>query len=227
VTDTGKWERAYLVLTEPSTSAAKTGSGEHIEFSFNPKEFTLQRAAEWKAKPSKKPTMPEFAGTKPASVTLEMFLDASEGGDVSERIDTLFKCVAPHPKTIKDKPSPPFVSFGWGNKTYLEKAVIKTVSVKYTRFSSAGAPIRAVATLTLEELRPAVAGTNPTSGAVTARTSHTVASGDTLASIAYRELGSPALWRAVAEANGIIDSFRVRPGTRLIIPAPESLPGGG
>ena len=225
--DGSKMEHAFLAVYEPSTSGGKVGGGAtgKIKFTFNPKEFTLARSAEWKSKPSKKPTMPEFAGSKPASVTLEMFLDASTGGDVMGDVKKLFACVDPHPKTEKDKPSPPFVSFGWGTQTYLEKAVVKTVSVKFTRFRADGTPIRAVAAVTLEELKPASPKQNPTSGSLDVQTERIVASGDTLASIAYHELGSPTLWRAIAEANGIDDAFRVRPGTVLLIPSIESAVG--
>jgi hypothetical protein len=221
----GKLERAYLTVTEPSTSGGKKGGGggTRIDFSFNPKEFTLARTAEWKAKTSKKPTMPEYVGTKPAAVQLEMFLDASEGGDVMAQVNDLWKCVDPHKKTEKDKPSPPFVTFGWGKQVFLEKAIVKTVSIKFTRFRADGAPIRAVATVTLEQLQPSKPGQNPTSGALEAHTERVVSAGETLASIAYRDLGSPTLWRVIAEANDIDDPFRVRPGRRILIPSVDSM----
>ena len=220
---TGKLERAFLALSEPSTNGAKGGGAGRIEFSFNPKEITVARTAEWRSKPSKKPAMPEFVGTKPASITLEMFFDASEGGDVGKSVDDLLACLEPHQKTKKDKPSPPFVSFGWGVKTYLDQAVVKSVSVKYTRFKPDGTPIRAVATVTLEELRPAEAKQNPTSGSLDVEVERVVRPGDTLASIAYEELGSPSLWRVIAEANRIHDPFRLPAGRPLIIPSLASL----
>jgi nucleoid-associated protein YgaU len=169
--------------------------------------------------------MPEFVGAKPASVTLEMFFDASEGGDVAGGVDKLLACLEPHPKTKKDKPSPPFVSLGWGVKTYLDQAVVKSVSVKYTRFRPDGTPIRAVASVTLEELRPVEPKQNPTSGAFDVEVERIMRPGDTLASIAYDELGSPALWRVIAEANGIDDPFRVPPGRSLIVPGLAGLSG--
>jgi nucleoid-associated protein YgaU len=43
--------------------------------------------------------------------------------------------------------------------------------------------------------------------------------GDTLQSIAYRELGRPAYWRAIAELNGIDDPLRMTAGTTLLIPS--------
>ena len=44
--------------------------------------------------------------------------------------------------------------------------------------------------------------------------------GDTLQSVAYRELGKPTYWRAIAELNDIDDPMRAgRPGTVLLIPS--------
>lgn len=220
--ESGKLERAFLAVSEPSSTGAK-GGGKHIAFSFNPKEITFARSAEWKAKASKKPTMPEFVGTKPATVTLEMFFDASEGGDVSAAIGDLMSCVEPHQKTKKDKPSPPFVSLGWGSTTYIDQAIVKSVSVKYTRFKSDGSPIRAVAAVSLEELRPPTGKQNPTSGGLDAEIERLIGPGDTLQLIAYQELGSPELWRAIADINGIDDPFRIREGTVLIIPSLASI----
>jgi len=42
--------------------------------------------------------------------------------------------------------------------------------------------------------------------------------GDTLASVAYEEYRNPTKWRALAEANGIDDPMRLRPGAVLIVP---------
>jgi hypothetical protein len=220
---TGKLERAFLAVSEPSTTGAKGGGGDRIEFSFNPKEITIARTAEWKAKESKKPAMPEFVGTKPATISLEMFFDASEGGDVGRAVDKLLACLEPHQKTRKDKPSPPFVSLGWGVKTYIDQAIVKSVSVKYTRFKPDGTPIRAVATVSLEELKPAEAKQNPTSGSLDVEVERVVRPGDTLASLAYEELGTPTLWRVIAEANQVDDPFRLAPGRSLIIPSLAAL----
>jgi nucleoid-associated protein YgaU len=227
VEPSGKLERAYLAVSEPASDGAKVGGGgDRIPFSFNPKEISITRTAEWKSANSKKAAMPEYVGTKPASMTLEMFFDASEGGDVTKDVDRLLACMEPHAKTEKDKPSPPFVSFGWGKVTYLEHAVVKSVAVKYTRFRSDGAPIRATATVTLEELRPPAKRQNPTSGSEGVESERVVGPGDTLALVAFQELGSTARWRDLAAVNGIDDPFRVPSGRRLVIPAVHSLPRG-
>jgi len=43
--------------------------------------------------------------------------------------------------------------------------------------------------------------------------------GDSLPAVAYREYGNPNLWRALAEANGVDDPLRLRPGTSLLVPS--------
>jgi nucleoid-associated protein YgaU len=93
------------------------------------------------------------------------------------------------------------------------------VSVKYTLFTSGGLPVRATVSVTLEELAGDAPRQNPTSGGLVPQRVHTTVEGDSLQAIAYREYGNPARWRAVAEANGIDDPMRLRPGTVLLLPA--------
>jgi nucleoid-associated protein YgaU len=51
---------------------------------------------------------------------------------------------------------------------------------------------------------------------------HTVASGETLSSIAKRYLGSENAWRTIAKANPTVDPTAMKIGTKLKIPARES-----
>ena len=56
---------------------------------------------------------------------------------------------------------------------------------------------------------------------------HKVISGDSLASIAYREYGDPSMWRPLAAANNIDDPIRLPVGTTLIVPAAHELTTAG
>jgi nucleoid-associated protein YgaU len=155
-------------------------------------------------------------------VSVEMFLDKSEGGEVKSTVDKLLAAVLPAKGTDdKQKPVAPYVSLGWGKITYVSCAVVNSVSAKYTRFDADGQPIRAVVTVTLQEVLPNVVRQNPTSGAKGAQSSHLVLAGDCLASIATSQYGDPNNWRAIADANGIDDPFRLRPGRRLLVPTPQ------
>lgn len=48
---------------------------------------------------------------------------------------------------------------------------------------------------------------------------HRVVPGDTLFDLAHRYHGDAGAWPGIARANGIADPHRLRPGTRLVIPA--------
>jgi len=214
-----KLVKAYFRLHKPGPGGKTLGPQvDLVEFSFNPKEFTVQREADWKSTTSKKPAPPEYNGIKPGSLSLELFLDDSD--TVKPAVDRLLEAVLPvKGSDDKKRPVAPFVVFGWGRNTYLT-AVVRSVSARYTRFGSDGAPMRAMVTVSLEEvlLDKSPPRQNPTSGAIEAYASRIMRAGDTLASLAHQELGSPTAWRVIAEANGIDDPFRVRQGRPLIIP---------
>ncbi len=221
-------EKAYLTFIEPSSSGGKpdgaisvNGRG-RLEFQFNPKEYTVAKSADWKRNSTAgaKSTSPaQFTGSGPRTLSLEVFLDATDGsGSVADSVDVLFACMTPGQKTIgKKKPSPPFVQFGWGGRV-LFVAIVKQVSAKFTMFKPDGTPIRAACTVVLEEYGADEQKQNPTSGGLHAVRTHIMVAGDTLQSVAYREYDDPTAWRALAEANGIDDPFRVRPGTALQVP---------
>jgi nucleoid-associated protein YgaU len=59
---------------------------------------------------------------------------------------------------------------------------------------------------------------NPTSGALRSSRGHRVVLGDTLASIATQEYGTPTLWRAIAKVNELDDPFNLRLGRELLLP---------
>ncbi|MGA8248451.1 MAG: peptidase M23 [Nocardioides sp.] len=219
-------ERATLKLYDPSSlGGAPRGD---IPFQFNPKEVTIQKAAKWERKPAKgakKAGPPEFSGSEPCKLTLEMFFDASgtQDGSVVEAVEKLFTCTVPTDASAgQKKPSPPLVVLHWGAIASFP-AFVTSVSAKYTLFTSTGLPIRALCSVALEEMPNEPWRQNPTSGSDSVRRAHTLVEGDSLASIAYAEYGDPALWRSVARFNGVDDPMRCAPGTRLLLPAPEEL----
>jgi hypothetical protein len=224
-------QKAYIKLLEPSASGPKGPTGQQVTFRFNPKEYAVQKTAEWKrsaTKGAKTTSMPEFTGSGPRQLSLELFLDGSDergdtdqSADVSKDVEILFSCLTPDPKTLSaQKPLPPFAQFGWGTKV-LFTAFVKSVNAKYTLFREDGTPIRATCTVALEELPSEQKKQNPTSGALAPTRTHVVVDGDSLASIAWQEYGTPTLWRALAEANGVDDPMRLRPGERLLVPSAD------
>jgi nucleoid-associated protein YgaU len=125
---------------------------------------------------------------------------------------------------------PPTLTFQWGPPMigFMYSVRMTGCDITYERFTSAGIPIRALLNLTLQEV-PSLLGSlpmNPTSGGRPGRRTHTVGEGETLQSIATANYGTPALWRRIAEVNGIDDPTRVRPGTTVYLPNADELTSG-
>ena len=226
-----KVERAQLKMYESSEVAGgRKLDGEIgvIDFQFNPKEVTIAKTVKWGSEASagaKTAAPPQFKGPEPGKLTLEMFFDATakHDGSVVEAVDKLFACTTPTEKShASNKPTPPLVVFQWGAiKSF--PAYVTQVSAKYTLFTPEGTPIRAVCTVTLQEMPQEKGKQNPTSGSIAARAIHTVVTGDTLASIAYREYGDPQLWRPLAHFNRVDDPARLPLGSALVLPSAAEL----
>ncbi|WP_251152107.1 LysM peptidoglycan-binding domain-containing protein [Cellulosimicrobium sp. Marseille-Q4280] len=226
-----KLEHAYLLLFEPSKDGSLAKAGPEIgriAFQFNPTELALQKAATW-TRPTnpgnRRSSPPQFQGPEPSRLSLEMFFDASQAHDdaVVKAVEKLFTSCVPTPASHDQrKDSPPWVLFRWGSLTGF-LAYVSSVQVRYTLFTSGGLPIRAVCSVTLEEIAGEAPRQNPTSGGLVPHREHVVVHGETLAGIAYREYGDPQLWRDVAEANRVDDPFRLRAGDRVLLPAVEDL----
>jgi len=208
------------------------GSGE-LAFRFRPKEYSISKSATWNrptTKGAKKAARPEFAGSNPRSVQMEVFFDDWEGnGNLVKDIEQLLDWMTPTDKSIETNvPEPKTLKFQWGGNGPLAgfKGYLKSCNAKFTLFKPDGTPIRATATITLEEIPSQPGKTNPTSGSPAGRRSHVVIGGDSLHSVAYDEYGNAALWRGLAAFNGIDDPLRVRPGTHLLIPTIDEAVAG-
>jgi LysM repeat protein len=226
-------QHAWIELRDPPLAKGSLKAGpyrDRIDFQFNPKELSVSKSAKWdrgSQKSNAKSDVPQFKGPDPSKLSVEMFLDASDVQDASvvRTVEQLFACCVPTAESLRKKPgSPPWVVFHWGSLSGFP-SFVSSVSVKYTLFTPDGLPVRATATVSIEEISGEHSGQNPTSGALTARTVHTVRAGDSLPSIAWREYGDPTLWRPIAECNGIDDPMLLRAGTALLIPAAEELGG--
>jgi nucleoid-associated protein YgaU len=230
-----KMQKAALMLYDAAPAGgggAPGGSRGSIDFQFNPKEVTIAKTAKWERKTAKgasKAGPPEFNGSEPCKLTVEMFFDAggAQDGSVVAAVEKLFTCCVPTPESLSSKkPSPPLVVLHWGSVSSFP-AFVTSVSAKYTLFSSDGTPIRATCAVAMEEMPADPSRQNPTSGSQDVRRVHRTVAGDTLASVAYAEYGDPAQWRALAAYNGIDDPLRVRLGRTLLLPTPEELAGAG
>ena len=220
-------------MSNTRASLVEVGGSKELKFRFNPKEYSTSKSATWNRptnKSAKSSSKPEFGGVQPQSVSMELFFDDWEnpGADLVEDIQKLMAWLKPTNDSLsKKKPQPQILKFQWGGNQSLSefKGFLKSVAVKYTMFKSDGKPVRATATITLEEVPDEPKKTNPTSGALTSRRTRVLGAGDSLQSIAYDEYGDPNLWRALALFNDIDDPLRMATGTRLLVPSPDEAVG--
>jgi hypothetical protein len=224
---TTRLAKAQLDLREPVKDGKHFKPGSSLKvlpFDFNPKDYSTGLQAGWNYKPQKKPgELPEYTGTQLRTLDVEMFLDAtdSDDGDVMPTIDTLMSTLRPTAKSVSaNAPFPPIVVFSWGSAPPFV-GVVKSVTSSLTLFRPDGKPVRATCKVSLQEYSTEPGKQNPTSGALRSSRAHQVVLGDTLASVATDEYGSPALWRAIALANGLEDPFRLRLGSELLLPPPD------
>lgn len=204
------------------------GNNSQFEVLFNPNEYTIAKSNSWQARPVVGRNVPrlDFTGGGSRTLTLELFLDVMDRPnetDVRPHVDKLWELTMideAHRSSTTDRSRPPLCLFQWGGN-WSFKAAVTSLSVRYTLFSEDGIPVRAVATVTLEEAEDdnEQPGTNPTSYSEAGAKRREVRPRDTLALIAYEEYGDSSKWRPIAEANGINDPRKLSPGQVLAIPA--------
>ncbi|MEU3960347.1 LysM peptidoglycan-binding domain-containing protein [Streptomyces buecherae] len=220
--------RAQLTLKEPPTAVGAKPGGviARLNLQFNPSTLQLGKTTEWRRTPSRmagESALPEFVGSGPRTLSLDVFLDATARHDdsVERAVETLMKACVPTPTSLgRKKPASPWVRFEWGTaRSTSFDGVLSNLSVSYTLFDVDGTPLRATCSLSIEEASVGPAGQNPTSGARTARRTHTVVAGDSLAMLAWREYGDATVWRVIAEANDIDDPIALVPGSEVVVPA--------
>src|ERR1700704_1964720 len=100
--------------------------GTELKFRFNPKEYSVSKSAEWSRptnKGAKKAGKPEFQGTKPRSVSMELLFDDWEGkGNLVRDIETLLVWLTPTKDSYNNnQPHPMVLQFHWGGQQPLAK----------------------------------------------------------------------------------------------------------
>ena len=98
--------------------------------------------------------------------------------------------------------------------------VLEQANQRFTLFLPNGTPVRATVDVTFKEFWDEKKQGGRLQSAHFAKL-QVVHQGDTLSAIAGQKYGDPALWRPIAEANGIDDPLDVQPGQVLVIPPIE------
>lgn len=188
---------------------------------YNPGQVSMSKTANWCSAPTagKDTGTSQFTHGEPANLNLELFFDTYETGeDVQKYTRKVYELT-----TIEkhgDMHRPPICRLVWGRYSFGDFLwVVTNLNQTFTLFRNDGTPVRATLSCSFRQWRsekmekrainlqsPDVAKTR------------VVRRGETLSSIAAEEYADPALWRPIAEANGIHNPRRLAPGTALTIP---------
>jgi LysM repeat protein len=203
-------------------------TGSRIECMFNPATFSFSQANRWTSDevPGKSTPTMRYVGGEGGTFNLSLVFDTTtDGTAVTTYTNKLVKLMDVDTTLAgydaeRSNGRPPWVKFHWGTSLHSFKAVIKSIEVSFTYFSSEGLPLRASVNMSLEQYEPDAnwGPQNPTSGTPKPNRTHQVQVGDTLDRISARYYGDPTQWRAIAGANGIGDPLDLRPGRLLAIP---------
>jgi len=133
-----------------------------VETDYNPKEVALSRTVPWGPKQHVGGTEldPEFTGSQPRSMDLELFFDSVETGYPLQGIITNLETMATpmdHTATNETKRRPHYclVTWGQGERAAFPpmRCVIESVTTRITMFARDGAPLRLVANIKVREAR--------------------------------------------------------------------------
>jgi nucleoid-associated protein YgaU len=217
-------------VTTPSTAtptgAAAQSLGAHLQIvrpedpdpiiplCFNPSEYQVSKANMFAEIPIPGLEAPliQYVRGDSEKLSLEALVDTSNTlDDVRERfVDRLRSLMSINAK----EHAPPLVAFVWDRQVFT--GVLENLGVTYVLFSPEGIPLRAKLTLSLRE--DTSASVLPPLQSPNVEKSFVVRRGDTLASISQALYRSPAYWRQLAAANGIVDPRRLPPGQVLTVP---------
>lgn len=196
----GKYEKEFSVL-------------------FNPAQIVLDKSVHWAKVPTAERDAAEsqFTHATPYSLTLDLFFDTYEKReDVREHT----KQVAAMVTVDGHLHRPPRCKLAWGSNNFNGiQWILQKLNQRFTLFLPDGKPVRATLGCSFQQWRSAEEEAKEVklSSPDVAKT-RIVRRGETLSSIAAEEYNDPALWRPIAELNGIHNPRRVAPGQVLAIP---------
>jgi len=199
-----------------------------ITVQFNPSEYTLQKGAQIAeiAIPGIDSPILQFVRGQNEKLTLELFFDTTQEGMGESPVKDVRDLTRPVYQLVKiqgNTHAPPRVKFVWGRGLSF-RAIVESIQQKFTVFNPQGVPLRATLSVTFREyktLEEQLAELNLQSSDHSKQ--RIVQLKDTLSRIAFDEYGDSSKWRFIADdpdnAETAANPRRLRPGTRLLVPA--------
>lgn len=194
---------------------------ETIEVLFNPTEYSVEYSATYQetAPPGLSNPVIQFVNGNSEVLSMDLLFD-TYSSRVSGNVAELTKKFTELVSIDQELHAPPRVLFIWG--TYEFKAVVESISQKFTMFVSDGTPVRATLSVTFKQYRTITDQLKEPRRNSSDKTKRRVfESHDSIWLMAHREYGEVKFWRLIARENRIEDPRRIEPGTVLTLPPIE------
>jgi hypothetical protein len=228
--ETGKLEKMLILAFSDSEKAENGGvndADDMFEALINPESYTLQYKLKFSGGTQGQGTSGaqlKYEYTEPEEITFEFLFDNTGIIDGQPRAS-----IAADLKKFKevliaykgDSHEPRHFKLVWGENSIF-KGRVTEVSINHKMFKPDGTPIRATATVkfrsSIEEQKRAAQENRSSPDLTHIRK---VKYGDTLPLMCYRIYGDPKYYLQVAEANGLDNFRRLKPGTDIFFPPLE------
>lgn len=201
-------------------SITNVDNKEKVVALFNPKEYSISKSTNWKNLDTQGRDMPDvqFTTGQRRELSMELFFDTYDTKkNVKEYVQKIEKLML----IDVEKHRPPIVLVSWGENALNFQCVLEQMEQRYTMFTNAGTPVRAIVNVTFREIDPNQNGSLVSQGEKESP-DHTkirvIREGDTLQHLAHLEYEDPALWKILATTNDIEDPLNIPAGTVIQIP---------
>jgi LysM repeat protein len=206
-------KRAIITVELPPPK----GNPTVIALCFNPTEYQRSKANSFAeiGIPGLETPPIQYVRGESEKLTAELLADTSDTlADVRERYTQPLRELM---NINAELHAPPIVRLSWGSESF--KGVIDSLNITYTMFTPTGIPLRAKISLSMKEYRPVTVQTRQVpKNSPNVDKAYVVRRGDTLSGIASAFYKDPTQWRAIAEANNIVDPRYLQPGLKLTVP---------
>lgn len=199
--------------------------GTEIEVLFNPSEYSLEQANNFKDTntPGLDQPITQWLNGLAGRLTMDLYFDTyTDGGgsDVTEKTDEIGKLLG------VEEHAPPKVEFRWGWMSFC--GVLDKLTQRFTMFLPDGVPVRAKLTVAFKGVKALSKQLkDPPRNSSDKTKRRTLTADSSIWLIAAKEYGDPRYWRLIAHRNRVDDPGAIRPGTALVVPPLDvKRPGG-
>ncbi len=190
-----------------------------VEVLFNPSEYTIKKSNQFQSTviPGLSTPITHFINGDAETLTMDLFFDTYEKG---EDVRNYTKKITGLMEINSHIHAPPVCMFVWGKLIF--RAVLESVTQKFTLFLDSGIPARASLNVTFREYKTVTEQFLNIPRFSSDRTKQRqLTEGDNIWLLSDREYGDPGFWRHIAKANNIDNPRKIEAGRELKLPPLE------